>query len=149
MTVGRIFTKIYKLGKTRVSHRVKMMTRWPGRERWPKWPIDPVTQWPSSMSGAGVLLRKFVEILDCCRWFLSGMLNGFEMCFLGQNVNLMLRWWTVKAAWCYMNFTGLLNTKLRSRFSWYREHLVEPCSPSEVFTSLPCDPPPLHPCVCV
>jgi len=34
--------------KTRVSHRVKMMTRWPGRERWP---IDPVTQWPISMSG--------------------------------------------------------------------------------------------------
>jgi len=61
MTVGRIFTKIYislylylglfsKTGKTRVSHRVKMMTRWPGRERWPKWPTDPVTQWPSSMS---------------------------------------------------------------------------------------------------
>jgi len=58
---GRIFTKnmyLYifilgffsKTGKTRVSHRVKMMTRWPGRERWPKWPIDPVTQWPSSMS---------------------------------------------------------------------------------------------------
>ena len=39
-----------KAGKTRVSHRIKMMTRWPGRERWPKWPIDPVTQWPSSMS---------------------------------------------------------------------------------------------------
>ena len=27
------------------------VTRWPGRERWPKWPVDPVTQWPSSMSG--------------------------------------------------------------------------------------------------
>jgi len=27
-----------------------MITRWPGRERWLKWPIDPVTQWPSSMS---------------------------------------------------------------------------------------------------
>ena len=40
-----------KTGKTRVSHRVKMMTRWPGREGWPKWPIDPVTKWPSSMSG--------------------------------------------------------------------------------------------------
>ena len=40
-----------KTGKTRVSHRVKMMTRWPERERWPKWPIDPVTRWPSSMSG--------------------------------------------------------------------------------------------------
>ena len=37
-----------KTGKTRVWHRVKMMTRWPGRERWPG---DPVTQWPSSMSG--------------------------------------------------------------------------------------------------
>jgi len=37
-----------KTGKTRVSHRVKMMTRWIGRERWP---IDPVTQWPSSTSG--------------------------------------------------------------------------------------------------
>ena len=43
-----------KTGKTRVSHRVKMMTRWPGRERWPKWPIDPVTQWPSSMSDAEI-----------------------------------------------------------------------------------------------
>ena len=35
-----------KTGKTRVSHRVKMMTRWPGRERWPG---DPMTQfhvWP-------------------------------------------------------------------------------------------------------
>ena len=39
-----------KTGKSRVSHRVKMMTRRPVRERWPKWPIDPVTQWPSSMS---------------------------------------------------------------------------------------------------
>ena len=39
-----------KTGKTRVSHRVKMMIRWPGCERWPKWPTDPVTQWPSSMS---------------------------------------------------------------------------------------------------
>ena len=39
-----------KTGKTQVSHRVEMITRWPGRERWPKWPIDPVTQWPSSMS---------------------------------------------------------------------------------------------------
>jgi len=43
----------WKPEKTRVSHRVKMMTRWPGRERWPKWPIYPVTQWPSSMSGEG------------------------------------------------------------------------------------------------
>jgi len=63
MTDGRIFTKISvylyifilgffsKTGKTRVSHRVKMMTRWIGRERWPKRPIDPVTQWPSSTSG--------------------------------------------------------------------------------------------------
>ena len=33
-----------KTGKTRVSHLVRMMTRWPGREQWPKWPTDPVTQ---------------------------------------------------------------------------------------------------------
>jgi len=39
-----------KMGKTRVSHWVKMMTWWPGRKRWPKWLIDPVTQLPSSMS---------------------------------------------------------------------------------------------------
>ena len=50
-----------KTGKTRVSHRVKMMTRWPGRERSPKWPIDPVTQWPSSMSGAWALARRRYE----------------------------------------------------------------------------------------
>ena len=61
MTVGRIFTKKYislylyfglflENRKNSVSHRVKMMTRWPGRERWLKWPIDSVTQWPSSMS---------------------------------------------------------------------------------------------------
>jgi len=43
-----------KTEKTWVSHRVKMMTRWPWRERWPKWPIDRVTQWPSSMSGGCV-----------------------------------------------------------------------------------------------
>jgi len=30
--------------KTRVSHRVKMMTRWSRLGRWPKWPIDPMTQ---------------------------------------------------------------------------------------------------------
>ena len=44
--------------KTRVSlsHRVKMMTRWPGRERWP---IDPVTQWPSSMSETHIYLYPF------------------------------------------------------------------------------------------
>jgi len=47
-----------KTGKTRVSHGVKMMTRWPGRERWPKWPINPVTQWPSSMSVADAALAK-------------------------------------------------------------------------------------------
>jgi len=41
----------WKPEKTWVTHWVKMMTRWPGRERWPKWPFDPVTQWPSSMSG--------------------------------------------------------------------------------------------------
>ena len=46
-----------KTGNTRVSHRAKMMTRWPGRERWPKWPIDPVTQWPSSMSDIHVSFR--------------------------------------------------------------------------------------------
>jgi len=45
-----VFGILSKTEKIRVSHRVKMMTRWPGRERWPKWPIDPVTQWPSSMS---------------------------------------------------------------------------------------------------
>ena len=28
-----------KTGKTLVSHRVKMMTRWPGRERWPSDPV--------------------------------------------------------------------------------------------------------------
>ena len=33
-----------KTRKTRVSHRVKIMTRWPRWERWPKWPTDPVTQ---------------------------------------------------------------------------------------------------------
>jgi len=37
--LGIFFSKTWK---TEVSHRVKMMTRWPGRERWPKWPIDPV-----------------------------------------------------------------------------------------------------------
>ena len=26
------------------------VTQWPRRERWPKWPIDPVTLWPSYMS---------------------------------------------------------------------------------------------------
>ena len=26
------------------------VTRWPGRERWRKWPIEPMTQWPISMS---------------------------------------------------------------------------------------------------
>ena len=31
-----------KTGKTQVSHQVKMMTWWPGHERWPKWPTDPV-----------------------------------------------------------------------------------------------------------
>jgi len=45
---GHFFRKPGK--PPRVSHRVKMITWWPGRERWPKWPIDPVTQWPSSMS---------------------------------------------------------------------------------------------------
>ena len=51
-----------KTGKSRVSHRVKMATRWPGRERWPKWPIDPVTYWPSSMCGVVMTLR-----CRCCR----------------------------------------------------------------------------------
>ena len=49
------FRKSEKLGSR--SHRVKMMTRWPGRERWPKWPIDPVTQWFLSMSGVGFCWR--------------------------------------------------------------------------------------------
>jgi len=41
----RILGFFSKTGKTRVSHRVKLMTRWPGRERWPivtRWPNDPV-----------------------------------------------------------------------------------------------------------
>ena len=62
MAVRRIFTKIYififlylyifilgflsKTGQTRVSHRVKMMTRWPGRERRPKWRIPCLTHRP-------------------------------------------------------------------------------------------------------
>ena len=32
-----------KLEKLPVSHRVKMMTLWPGCERWPKWHGDPMT----------------------------------------------------------------------------------------------------------
>jgi len=49
------------------------VTRWPGRERWPKWPIDPVTQWPSSMSGAstGVLQRSklfSISVRPACLW---------------------------------------------------------------------------------
>jgi len=58
-------------GKTRVSHRVKMMTRWPGRERWPKRPTDPVTQWPSSMSGGRRTCEWTAAVRRhrrCCRW---------------------------------------------------------------------------------
>jgi len=54
-----------KTGNTRVTHRVKMMTRWPGRERWPKWPIDPVAQWPSSMSAVRLSLRPSVTSRLC------------------------------------------------------------------------------------
>ena len=68
MTVGRIFTKKYislyiYLGlffyKNRKNSGITPglnddpVTRWPGRERWPKWPTDPVTQWPSCMSDGG------------------------------------------------------------------------------------------------
>jgi len=75
------------------------------------------------------------------------------MCeFLGHDVNLMIEWWTVKAAW--WTFSGAPFT-LRSIYGallprapsplW--EHLVERRSPSEVFTGalLPRAPPPLHP----
>ena len=50
--------------KTRVSYRVKTMTRWTGRERWPKWPIDPVTQWPSSMSA----WRRDEDVVSSLVW---------------------------------------------------------------------------------
>jgi len=53
----KIYISIYhylvlfsKTGKTRVSHRVKMMTRWPWREKWPKWPGDPVPCQPNTGS---------------------------------------------------------------------------------------------------
>ena len=54
-----------KTVKTRVSRRVKMMTRWPGRERWPKRPIYPVTQWPSSMSAVSAAAAA-VSMQWCC-----------------------------------------------------------------------------------
>ena len=56
-----------KTGKTRVSHRVKMMTRWPGRERWPKWPTDPVPclprrGWPRSNFAETFGIRKLESL---------------------------------------------------------------------------------------
>ena len=36
-----------KTGKTRVSHRVKMMTRWPGDPDVKGDPNDPLTRWPN------------------------------------------------------------------------------------------------------
>ena len=47
-----------KTGKTWVSHRVKMMTRWPGRERWPN---DPLTRLPSFMSGTHLLYTCYIR----------------------------------------------------------------------------------------
>ena len=44
------------------GHNDDPVTQWPGRERWPKWPIDPVTQWPSSMSGHDIPTYYFVLI---------------------------------------------------------------------------------------
>jgi len=41
------------------------VSRWPGRERWPKWPIDPVAQWPSSMSAVRLSLRPSVTSRLC------------------------------------------------------------------------------------
>ena len=35
--------------ENRKNSGLTLVTRWPGRERWPKWLIDRVTQWPSSM----------------------------------------------------------------------------------------------------
>ena len=59
MTVGRIFTKIYifislswaffenrKNSGLTQGQNDDRVTRWPGRERWPKWPIDPVPNDP-------------------------------------------------------------------------------------------------------
>jgi len=40
----RLFSKT---GKTRVSHRVKMMTRWPGDPDVKDDPNDPLTRWPN------------------------------------------------------------------------------------------------------
>jgi len=93
-----------KTGKTRVSHRVKMMTRWPGRESWPKWPIDPVTRWPSSMSGVHTtryifsqcdstlcLIKTTTDIFSCN----SSMRRGILIVFgknVSQKVEAIERW---------------------------------------------------------
>jgi len=52
------------------------MTRWPGRERWNKWPVDPVTQWPSSMSAVDSEVRnqnspRRVDRRKCCLFSLT------------------------------------------------------------------------------
>ena len=49
-----------KTGKTRVSHRVKMMTRWPGRENDPN---NPLTRWPNDPVPCLVCVRVFLSAI--------------------------------------------------------------------------------------
>ena len=60
-----------KTGKTRVSHRVKMMTGDPDVKDDSEWLTDPVTQWPSSVSAAHDFGPKWQPV----RLLLSGKRN--------------------------------------------------------------------------
>jgi len=65
-----ICSKIGKLENIQVSYRVTMMTRWPSRDRWPKWPIDPVTQfqlWLVNHPSQGCCLSPALSSEQCFR----------------------------------------------------------------------------------
>ena len=84
-----------KTGKTWVLHRVKMMARWPGREWWPKWPIDPVTQWPSSMSVADCLSTNKAAVEMTIETEASLAVDGFASTHSCTQADEAFPWWAV------------------------------------------------------
>ena len=114
-----------KTGKTRVSHQVKMMTRWPERERWPKWPMDPGPNDPVPCLVTTCCSTDSERTHRCCRptktWAHAGYSLYFTIdrglpsvlwqCWLGVMKSIRpvkIEWWGVDVVICLKSVLSLL-----------------------------------------
>jgi len=93
-----------KTGKTRVSHRVKMMTRWPGRENDPN---DPLTRWPNDPVPCLVCVRVFVSAS-----FSVSLLNGKSIAFYAFTNLYERSSWRFGILLIYRKYHGMTEIRL-------------------------------------